>query len=116
MRRILHSYLAIALSLMLVFTGQSLAVARGMPGPSGQMVICTGQGPVMISVDADGNPAGAPHICPDGALALIQTGFDAPLEADPQGLHARVPYGTQSVDQAGLLTATPQARGPPTHA
>lgn len=63
--------LAVLLCLLLVLTGQSLAVARVLPGPSGQVALCTGSGPVMVHVDENGEPTAPPHFCPDGALSLL---------------------------------------------
>lgn len=107
---------AFALSLMLVVTSLSMAVARGAPGPAGQLVICTGSGPVMINVDSEGQPTGAVHICPEAALSLIQMGFDSPdvpLTADV-GVIAFVPsfaspYAVGSFGRA-------RARAPPLRA
>lgn len=113
MKPILRTYLAITLSLILVLTGQSMAVARGKPDPSGQMVICTGTGPVMISVDARGNPAGPTHICPDAALSLIQADFAASPMAEPRIANTICYRATIRVDQEGTLVAAQQARGPP---
>lgn len=67
----LRPYLGLALCLLLALTSQSMAVARGAPGPTGQVVLCTGTGPVTILVGADGQPTGAVHICPDLALGLF---------------------------------------------
>ena len=64
----LRSLSALVLALMLALTGQSMAVARGASAAMGQMVLCTGAGPVAIYVDAQGKPTSAPHICPDSAL------------------------------------------------
>ena len=98
---------------MLVVTSLSMAVARGAPGPAGQLVICTGSGPVMINVDAEGQPTGAAHICPEAALSLIQMGFDCPdvpLAADV-GVIAFVPSfaSPQAVETFGRA----RARAPP---
>ncbi|OZB14516.1 MAG: hypothetical protein B7X55_11135 [Rhodobacterales bacterium 34-62-10] len=68
-----RSFVAIALALLLVLTAQSMALARGMPGAAGSVVLCTGTGPVTILTDAEGQPIGPAHICPDCALALIVT-------------------------------------------
>ncbi|HEY9020844.1 MAG: hypothetical protein QUV10_10020 [Paracoccaceae bacterium] len=62
---------AIAMALLLVLTAQSMAVARGMPGAAGSVVLCTGTGPVTILTDAEGQPVGPAHICPDCTLSLI---------------------------------------------
>ncbi|MBI6630160.1 hypothetical protein [Pontibaca salina] len=64
-------YFAAVLGLLLVLTSQSLAVARVSPAPVGQMELCTGTGPVMVYFDENGEPSGAPHFCPEGALSLI---------------------------------------------
>ena len=68
-----RSFAAIALAFLLVVTSQSMAVARGMPGAAGSVVLCTGTGPVTILTDAEGQPIGPAHICPDCALSLIVT-------------------------------------------
>lgn len=74
MRR--HPIIAIFLTLVLAVTGQSMAVARGASAATGQMVLCTGSGPLAIYVDAQGNLTSAPHICPDCALNIL---FEGPL-------------------------------------
>ena len=113
MTRGLRIFVAVALSVMLVFTSHSMAVARGMPGPDGQMVICTGQGPVMISVDANGNPVGPPHICPDAALSLLKMALVTPDTAGP----APQTYQKLSLAEVALDSGTravlAQARSPP---
>jgi len=63
--------LRIYLALMLALTGQSMAVARGYSGPAGQVVLCTGTGPVAVYVDENGVPTGPPAFCPDCALNLL---------------------------------------------
>lgn len=75
----LRPFFAIFFALILAVTGQSMAVARGASDPAGQMVLCTGNGPVTVYMDADGNPAAAPHMCPD----CLASGFDALAAADP---------------------------------
>ena len=59
------------LAAVIALTAQSAAVARTMPDAAGQMVLCTGTGPVMIYFDEQGEPTGAPHLCPDFTLSLI---------------------------------------------
>lgn len=77
--RLLRPLLAVTLALMLALTGQSLAIARAAPGPSGEMVLCTGTGPVMVHVDETGAPTGPPVWCPDGAFGLLNlVAIDAP--------------------------------------
>ena len=71
MRRLIPSLL---LALVLAFTSQSMAVARGAAAAAGQMVLCTGTGPIAVYVDANGKPTSAPHICPDAAFQVLVEG------------------------------------------
>lgn len=66
-----RTFLSAFLAVTLVVTAQTLAAARAQPAPAGTMVICAAQGLVTVAVDAQGEPVGPPHICPDGALALM---------------------------------------------
>ncbi|WP_372574516.1 hypothetical protein [Ruegeria jejuensis] len=63
--------LALVISALLALTAQGLAMSRGVSASVGQMVICTGTGPVMVYVDEDGQPTRPPHYCPDYALSLL---------------------------------------------
>jgi len=63
---------ALLLSLLLVLTGQGAAVARGAPLPAGMAELCTGSGPVMVAVDAQGRPVGPQVLCPDLAAMLAK--------------------------------------------
>lgn len=76
-----RSLLALLLSLVLVLTAQTMAMARGAPGPAGQMELCTGSGVVIVTLDENGDPVGRPHICPDYALHLLSAVVppDAPV-------------------------------------
>ena len=99
-----HPLSALALALLLVLTAQSMAVARGMPGAAGSIVLCTGTGPVTILTDAEGQPLGPAHVCPDCTLSLIVTIADAaPATSRPLGraealvLPASIPVLQRSV-------------------
>lgn len=70
-------------ALCFVLTAQAMAVARGQTSATGEMVICTGAGVVTVAVDADGNPTGPAHICPDCALSLIAAAPAAPQARAP---------------------------------
>jgi hypothetical protein len=70
MLRLSRPFQASLLCVLLVLTGQSMAVARGAMASGGQMVICSGAGPVTVHVDAQGNPTTAPRVCPDCVLTL----------------------------------------------
>jgi hypothetical protein len=105
--------IALVLALTLVLTSQAFALARGQAAAAGQMVICTGTGFVMLTVDADGNPTGPAHVCPD-AIAVLGALVPPPaLPVRPAVLATRV---TGPAADAPLLSTAPQgaqARGPP---
>jgi hypothetical protein len=68
---------------MLALTGQSMAAMRGASDATGQMVLCTGTGSVVVYMDEAGEPTQAPHFCPDCIMMAltpeIADGIDAPL-------------------------------------
>lgn len=113
MTRSLRTYFALFLALILGLTSHSLAMARTMPGPSGQVELCTGTGPVTIYVDEDGQPVGRAHFCPDCALhflsGVIPPDVDLERIASCSGLD--VCCLSHSAASAPQITAA--ARGPP---
>ena len=110
----MRTYLALVLSLTLVLTGNAMAQARTMTSPTGEIVLCTGTGPIVVTVDENGQPTGKPHICPDCALSLL-AGFTNPLATPEHVLTGgeRLSYTHVSVPpRLRILRAS--ARGPPT--
>jgi len=83
------SYLTLLLVLAVTLTAHSAGAMRGMRDAAGQIVICTGTGPVVIYVDADGQPARAPENCPD----CIMLGMDAMAPPVHMQLAMRGPRG-----------------------
>jgi hypothetical protein len=67
----LRIFVGIFLSLAVLLTAHSAAAARGTQDATGQMVICTGTGPVTIYVDSEGQPTRPPHYCPDCIMHLL---------------------------------------------
>lgn len=113
MTKTLRSYLGIALALMMAFTGQSMAVARGTPSASGQIVLCTGTGPISVLVDENGQPVGKPHICPDCALSFFDVLAEQPaLSLRPEGRVVVLRPEMGSPADTGLKIPA-VARGPP---
>ncbi|WP_306153752.1 hypothetical protein [Roseovarius sp. MMSF_3281] len=92
MTRSLRPYLALCLALLLTLTSQTMAIARGAPPPVGQAILCTGTGPVTVLVDAEGQPTGQVHICPDCALHVLDgmTPPPAAIVTSPQEPSAQV--------------------------
>lgn len=113
MKRWTRSFTALSLAFLLALTGQSMAVARGAPGPAGQMVICTGTGPIMVSVDESGAPTGPAHICPEAALSLIQLAFDSPQAELLTNMTPLDYIGIAARQGQGRDVWQLQARGPP---
>lgn len=107
---------AITLALMLSFASVVLASARGNAPAVGEIVICSGFGTHAIAVDADGNPTGPAHICPDGVSAFVSVDApvpDQPLHSMANGERLTLPTLAALV-QADRLRAS--ARGPPARA
>ncbi|MEO9650802.1 MAG: hypothetical protein ABJ360_06290 [Roseobacter sp.] len=84
MKRVPNTFFGVFLALMLVLTGQSMAVARGSMAAAGQMVICTGVGTTTVYIDAEGNPTAAPHVCPECIASL----WDCVIQPAPSQGHA----------------------------
>lgn len=104
---------ALALSLLVGLTGQGLANSRGMNAAVDQMEICTGTGPVILYVDADGQPTAPPHYCPDFALMLLGALLpDAAVAPAPLQQALPAPDRTQPSLITRILSAVP-ARAPP---
>lgn len=109
----MRASLAILLSLLLILLGQTAAVARAAPPGAGEMVVCSGSGPVTLRLDANGDPAGPPHVCPDCTMHLLSVVLPDPIMAVAVAGAARpaAPAGTPP-----SLPATPRqsaARDPP---
>lgn len=116
MTRVYHSFLSIVLSLLLALTAQSVAASRGMDRALGQMVLCTGTGPVLVYMDEHGQPTKAPHYCPDYALSLLGAVFadQPPHPSAPDRVQPGPLRGTSNLVAA--LVHGQSARGPPIRA
>ncbi|WP_319825668.1 hypothetical protein [Thalassovita sp.] len=113
MTKLLRTYLGISLALMLALTGQSMAVARGTPSAAGQIILCTGTGPIAVLVDENGQPVGKPHICPDCALSVFAAlGDEPPQIMRPEGRAIALRIETGFHKAAGQPIPA-KARGPP---
>jgi hypothetical protein len=56
---------------LLILTGQQVTSARGTGHAVTEAVLCIGGGLVTVQLDAEGNPVGPAHICPDATLAFL---------------------------------------------
>lgn len=102
--------LSLVLILCLAFTGIGLGAARGTVMAGGQVVICTGQGVVVM--DHPGAP-GPPHLCPDMALSLLAAVWTPPPQFGRALPQPRPVARPQPLRAHGRESPRPAARGPP---
>lgn len=109
----LRPLLTLLLAAALAWAGVTMAVARGQAPLAERMVICSGYGMVVVDLDAEGNPVGPVHLCPDCTLALLPGPLAAPAapRPAPRLLHRLLPPAAPA--SAGKAVETPRARGPP---
>lgn len=108
--------LAALVAFALILTGSVAMQMRASPGPvgpSGQMVICTGQGPVMVQVGADGQPTGAVHICPDCMVHALSSVLPQSLPVVRAVSVSMVHIESPDSLVGTHARTTPQARAPP---
>lgn len=116
----------LSLVLLVVFAVRSFVPAGFMLDASGSsdgamtMVICTGQGTEMISVDADGKripPKQAPadtSLCPYSASGAAAIAANEPLHLEAQVYEAAVSYRlTAQIFRSTPKPGATSARGPP---
>mgnify|MGYP000008375647 CR=1 FL=1 len=109
----MRSYLTLILVLAVTLTAHSAGAMRGMRDATGQMVICSGTGPVVIYVDADGQPARAPGNCPD--CIMLAMDLSVAPEQMPMAMprpKGRVQQSTQ-VRLSSRMVLQARARAPP---
>ena len=114
--RKMRSYLAIALSLVMVLTAHSASAMMGMRDAAGQMVICTGEGTMTVYVDAEGQPTTPPtppHDCPDCVMLVLDAGAPPDRIVPDTRDTGREQIGGGDIAMAELLRRRAVARGPP---
>ena len=109
----LRSYLAFLLVVVMVLTSQSMALARGSVMSAGQIVLCTGTGPVLVDVDKDGQPITPPHFCPDCALTVLAAVAAPEFLIVRQFVASKVQWNVHVVKPASAQRHPASARDPP---
>lgn len=106
--------LAFSLALIVAVTSQHMALARGMTtDAAGQVILCTGQGVVTVTLDAEGNPTGPVHICPDCALSFLDAA-GAPATVVAMVVHMQKLGQTYvAALQSPIVHSDVNVRGPP---
>jgi len=109
-----HNIASLLLAILIALTSVTMAVARGqMRDATGTMVLCTGAGAVTVQVDANGEPVGPAHICPDcaiGAFDTLDVRFDMPA---PFAVAVSVVYAESDQYWHATRAIRERARGPP---
>jgi hypothetical protein len=110
----LRPFIAALAILATLLTGGAVGAARGQAMAVGEIVLCANGMAVTVPVDADGQPTGVPHWCPDCVLTLF-TGLPAvpPLPAAPGGLSAAPRAAAEAQAVHAPPAPVPPARGPP---
>lgn len=110
----LRALLPLLLAALVAASAVTTAAARGQALAGGEVVICSGGQVVTLRLDANGNPAGPMHVCPDCVLTL----FSGPLPGGP-ATHRAAGCRAVAFDPAAAFAATPapshapNARAPP---
>lgn len=108
-----RSVLSLVLSFLLVITSNTVAVAASGERAVDHMVICIGLETSVVYVDANGNPAHAPHHCPECALHML--GATATAVSKPDTVRRKLhraglnPFAVRGMPVFGQN----QARAPP---
>lgn len=113
MLRRFSPFLSVLLALVIAVAAVHVGAIRGQAKAAGSIVLCTGTGPVSVAVDADGQPVGPVHVCPDCAMSLLAAA-DAPAVAvERVAMTRRVSFQGTHVAGASRGLVGPRARGPP---
>ncbi|MEW2911089.1 hypothetical protein [Leisingera sp. JC11] len=108
--------LGLFLALTVALTAHSAAARQGERDAAGQMVICTGTGPVTIYVDSEGQPAKPPHSCPDCVMHVLDAVAQPAGLVLPVELCGSVTAGRQAIPPSIQHILNASARAPPSYA
>lgn len=110
----LRKYASVLLALILTVSSLQMAIARHALMPVDHMVICSGEGSYTIAIDAEGNPTGDVHYCPECiASALTAIDVTAPVLAIPAATTLTLEAPATSLPVLQASWSCHQARGPP---
>jgi hypothetical protein len=112
--RFLKPILAFVFAAVIIATSGAMASARGMArDASGEMVLCVGTGSVTVLMDADGQPLGVAHFCPDCALGALAVVASADATPRPMVAPSQIQFFTYVGTSASRVLLRSHARGPP---
>ncbi|MCF6444028.1 hypothetical protein [Nereida sp. MMG025] len=105
--------LAALLTALIIVTSQGMAFARGQTMVASQIVLCTGHGFQVVSLNKDGAPIETTHLCPDCALSSV---VDIPAQAGGPIWPAQTSDAVFWIAKGPTwseVAIAPSARGPP---
>jgi hypothetical protein len=105
--------LSIVLTLLVAVTAIHAGAMRGQAKAAGLIVLCTGSGPVSVAVDADGQPVGSTHVCPDCVMSVIAAADGSASLPRRIAMARRLCFGPTPMAGRSRHLARPCARGPP---
>lgn len=109
----LRRYLGLLLVAALLLTGHSAAASRAQRDATGQVILCTGMGPVTVYVDENGEPTGPPHICPECITHLLDLAIAAPMLVAPETCARQATPLAPRAQWTRAVVHSPRARAPP---
>lgn len=113
MALLLRYSLAMVLAALVALTGLALASERGMSRVAGQIVLCTGHGPLAVWVDANGQPVDKIALCPDQTASLLGALHLPEPETDFAPAARLIHVAAAGVPLASRVRIEPRGRSPP---
>ena len=113
--RVLNRLIALILVAALSALGVAAASSRGQTVAGGQvLILCSADGVVQTTLDAEGRPTGGRHLCPDLVTGLLDAAvLTAPAVAAPMTILPAEAHPPALAIGPTAVRAAPQARGPP---
>ena len=113
--RVLNRLIALILVAALSALGVAAASSRGQTVAGGQvLILCSADGVVQTTLDAEGRPTGGRHLCPDLAPGLLDAAaLTPPAVAAPMTILPAEAHPPALAIGPTAVRAAPQARGPP---
>jgi hypothetical protein len=109
------SLFGLLMSLCLALASGGLAVARVQPPMTAWLDLCAAGAASRIAVDAQGQPVGSIHLCPDCTAAFSFAAMpDQPVLTAPLSVHSRpIVVAPLVTVRAAVPPPIAAARGPP---
>ncbi|MGB3317114.1 MAG: hypothetical protein WBB85_22230 [Albidovulum sp.] len=115
--RTFRTLIASLTCLAVIAMGLAAAMTRGQTRIGGQVVVlCSGGGLVQITLDAEGEPTGGSHLCPDLVPSLLTAIDMVPAQTLQPAVRYEVLHPEAPVQAMFSPPSAFLARGPPVSA